>query len=293
MNKKKIILGTAQFIKNYSLFKKNISNNKKRKILQYFNRSGCRFFEVSPNYGDSENFLGKKLKNKKIIWKLPKLPEDNHNIEGWIYNTLKRSLLKLKEKKIHILMIHNSEDLLKSKGLKLFQIIKDLQKKGYFYKLGVSVYKKQILNQIIKKFKIDVVQLPFNILNYEFTENDLILLKKKNKKLEIHARSVFHQGLLLKKINKPKKKFKNLINEQNKIITKLEDHCLKNEYNLFQLCFSFVIKNKLIDKVLIGVESVQELKKILNFKKKPINLYPKIRYNKKILNPISWLKLKY
>ena len=129
MNKKKIILGTAQFIKNYSLFKKNISNNEKEKFCNILIGAAVDFFEVSPNYGDSENFLGKKLKNKKIIWKLPKLPEDNHNIEGWIYNTLKRSLLKLKEKKIHILMIHNSEDLLKSKGLKLFQIIKDLQKR--------------------------------------------------------------------------------------------------------------------------------------------------------------------
>ena len=32
----------------------------------------------------------RKTKNKNNM-EVTKLPEDNHNIEGWIYNTLKRS----------------------------------------------------------------------------------------------------------------------------------------------------------------------------------------------------------
>lgn len=293
MNKEKIILGTAQFIKNYSLFKKKISNKEKKKILQIFKKKGYKLFEVSPIYGDSENFLGNNCKKKKLIWKLPKLPKKKINIEQWINSTLNDSLRKLREKKVDTLMIHDSTDLLGFKGLEVFKIINNLKKKGYINKLGVSVYKRKILNQIIKKFEIDVVQLPFSILNYEFTEKDLAALKKRKKKLEIHVRSIFHQGLLLKKIRIPKKKFKNLIKEQNKVMTKLEDYCSKNKCNLFQLCISYVLKIKFIDKILIGVESAKELKEILSFNKKKLILYPKIEYNKKILNPISWLKLKY
>ena len=76
---------------------------------------------------ETQKTFRKKLKNKKIIWKLPKLPEDNHNIEGWIYNTLKRSLLKLKEK-IHILMIHNS-GFAYTKGLNCFKLLKIYKKR--------------------------------------------------------------------------------------------------------------------------------------------------------------------
>ncbi len=291
--KKKIVLGTAQFIKNYSLFKKKLSKKEKIKILSAYKKRGFETFEVSPIYGDAEKIIGKNCKNKNLIWKLPKIPKKKENLDLWINIIFKDSLRKLGEKKIDILMIHESKDLLGKYGEEIYKIIKNLKDKGFVKHLGVSVYKKNILNKIIKKFKIDVVQLPFNILNYEFEEKDLFFLKKKNKNLKIHARSIFHQGLLLKKIKSRNKKFKNLAMEQNRIMNKLEAYCIKYKCNLFQLCVSYVLNNKYIDKILIGVESVKELNEILNLKKGLSVSFLKMRYNKKLLDPISWLKLKH
>ena len=112
---------------------------------------------------------------------------------------LKNSLNKLKRESFDTILIHNAEDLIGKNGKKLFHLLIELKKIGICKKIGVSLYKKKTLRKIFKKFKIDVIQLPYNIIQNEFSDLELLNLKKKYKFLEIHARSIFHQGLLLKK----------------------------------------------------------------------------------------------
>ena len=293
---KRIILGTAQFTTNYnySLFKNKFSRKEKNFIIKFANKKGIKIFETSPAYGDAEKFLGMYPNSGNIIWKVPKLKDSSLNVEEQNLKIIKNSLEKLKRDSFHTILLHSAEDLIGKKGKKLFDLLIELKKKGICKKIGVSLYKKKTLRKIFKKFKIDVIQLPFNIIQNEFSDLELINLKKKFKSLEIHARSVFHQGLLLKKIKKSKNpKFKNLMNEQNKILDQLLNICKKKNCDLLDLCVSYVTQKKFIDKIVIGVENTKELSQILNYRKvKNIN-FKKIIYNKSILDPISWLKLKY
>ena len=209
----------------------------------------------------------------------------------WVFGN---SLNKLKRESFDTILIHNAEDLIGKNGKKLFHLLIELKKIGICKKIGVSLYKKKTLRKIFKKFKIDVIQLPYNIIQNEFSDLELLNLKKKYKFLEIHARSIFHQGLLLKKIKKNKNpKFKKLINEQNKILDQLLNICKKKNCNFLDLCLSYVLQKKFIDKIIIGVENPKELSQILHYRRvKNIN-FEKIVYNKSILDPVSWLKLKY
>ena len=62
---KKIIIGTAQFIDNYGIKKKNIKKFKTfyKKIKKYDNI----FLDTSPKYGNAERYIGNKLsKNIKV-----------------------------------------------------------------------------------------------------------------------------------------------------------------------------------------------------------------------------------
>ena len=52
------------------------------------------------------------------------------------------------------------------------------------------------MESIINIFDIDVVQFPLNIFNRELIESGLLKVLK-NKGIEVHARSIFLQGLLL------------------------------------------------------------------------------------------------
>ena len=72
------------------------------------------------------------------------------------------------------------------------------KRNGYIKKFGVSVYSIYELENILKIFTPDIVQFPVNVFNQSFFEENL-LKKLKKKKIELHARSIFLQGLLLKK----------------------------------------------------------------------------------------------
>ena len=67
MINKKVILGTAQFTKNYSLFKNKFSRREKNFFIKFANKKGIKFFETSPTYGDAEKFLGMYPNSGNII----------------------------------------------------------------------------------------------------------------------------------------------------------------------------------------------------------------------------------
>ena len=294
MIEKKIILGTAQFTTNYSLFKNKFSRKEKKFFIKFADKKGIKLFETSPAYGEAEKFLGMHPNSGNIIWKIPKLRNSKLNAIEQNLKIIKNSLEKLKRDSFHTILLHSAEDLIGKNGKELFNLLTKLKKTGICKKIGVSLYKKKTLKKIFRKFKIDVIQLPYNIIQNEFSDQELLILKKKFKFLEIHARSIFHQGLLLKKIKKNKNpKFKKLINEQSKILDQLLNICKKTNCSLLDLCLSYVLRKKFIDKIVIGVDNPNELSQILNYKKVKNTKFNKIIYNKSILDPISWLKLKY
>ena len=64
-----------------------------------------------------------------------------------------------------------------------------------------------VIFRLFEKYKIDIVQLPINIIDRRFVKSAWLRRLKKNN-VEIHARSVFLQGLLLSKSLKTIKYFK-------------------------------------------------------------------------------------
>ena len=91
-------------------------------------------------------------------------------------------------------MFHESTDLLGPNGNDLWNLVYDFKNKGYVKKIGVSVYTPEVLIDIIKQYKIDIVQMPLNILDQRFV---FLLKELKSNNIEIHTRSTFLQGLLL------------------------------------------------------------------------------------------------
>ena len=113
--------------------------------------------------------------------------------------------------------------------------------------------------------------------------------KLQDVKIEVHARSIFLQGLLLmSKDTLPKKFFK-----WKKIFLKWEDW-LKNKSKIsaVEACLGYIYNLKYIDKIIVGVDNLDHLVEILQsyqiIRKKKI-IYPDFKCNdKKILNPFNW-----
>ena len=87
--------------------------------------------------------------------------------------------------------------------------------------------------------------------------------KLKRKKIEIHARSIFLQGLIFRSTNKLPKFFK----RWEHIFKKRDSYIKKNNLSYLDLALSFVKKNKHISKIVIGIDSLSNLIEIVSSKK--------------------------
>ena len=108
----------------------------------------------------------------------------------------------------------------------------------------------------------------------------------KKKKVEIHARSIFLQGILLKQNKRVVKKFliwKNIFN-------KYYDYLKKKKLTPIKACLNFVINKDYIDKIIVGVFSEKQLKEIItNIQILDLDFNSiKQNSNIKLINPNFW-----
>lgn len=201
---KKLIIGSAQFIKNYGDGKKN--NKDLLSMFKDLRNYKNIFFDTSPKYNSAEKFIGKNFNKAKVGSKLPSMKNiPIKNIEKFILSTLSKTLKKLNRNYLDYYLVHDELDLISKKKDLIFKTLKAIKKKKIIKKIGVSIYSYPNLKNIIKNFNIDIAQVPFNLF-----DRRLLFFYKSNikytKKIKFHVRSVYLQGLLLNE-NRDLKKY--------------------------------------------------------------------------------------
>ena len=261
----KIILGSAQFGMDYGISNVNgkTSTYEVNKILSHAYNFGVDMIDTATSYGDSESVIGNFIdgnSNWKIITKTPYFKDDciNSAHVKQLKESFSQSLFNLRTKNIYGLLLHSCDDLLKPGGDLLFQEMEKLKSTGFVKKIGVSLHNSKQIDFVIEKFNIDLVQLPVNILDQNLiVRKYLEILKEKD--IEIHARSVFLQGLLLMQ----KKLIPPYFLPIEKILNSF--YRLSKELSLSQLelALGFVTNIDEIDKIVVGVNSASQLQEIM------------------------------
>lgn len=256
----KIIIGTAQLGLKYGIANKTgkMKISEIKKIKNIATNKGVNFFETAHSYGSSEKILGSiGMKNMNVITKLP-LVMPKIKTKKWLDLSIQNSMKNLKIKKLYAVMIHNSKQLNGKRGLELFNSLSELKKMNKIKKIGVAVYTVDELKKLLKKFKFDLVSIPYSVFDERFTNSGLInRMKKMN--IDIYARSIFLQGLLLMKKNeRPKifKKYEQLLNQWDHFIK-------KNKLSKIEYCLNFVLNNPNINKVILGFDNHIHFKNVL------------------------------
>ncbi len=177
MKKKKLfnlVLGTAQLDKNYSLSKKNLNETNFKKIINLAKKNKNFFIDTALGYKNSENILSQFDLNKfKVITKFD-------NIKKNIINELITSKKKMKIKKFYGVLFHNEKELMKKSSKEFLNFVELLKENNITKRVGASVYSLKSLNLIIKKFDLDLIQIPGNVFDKRFLNKELLdLLKKK------------------------------------------------------------------------------------------------------------------
>jgi aryl-alcohol dehydrogenase-like predicted oxidoreductase len=288
----KLAIGTAQFGMNYGVANNLGQVSKSQAILivnEAFNNS-IRFLDTAPVYGNSESLIGNLGINSdwNIITKIPKLHENVINEESIrkIEFGFESSLSNLKRNDVYGLMIHSSFDLLKEGGYRLYDFLVGLKNDKRIKKIGISVYDSSQIEIILNKFDIDLIQLPLNIFDQRLLKNG-VLKDLKRKKIELHARSVFLQGIILQNINNLPEYF----NSYLKLFKAFEDKTDALSLNKLSLAFAFVNSIPEIDRIIVGIDSFGQFKEILENtnRKIDVDLCSDLSINdERLINPGLW-----
>lgn len=287
----KLILGTAQMGLDYGInnHEGKIRLNESLSILKFAYKNGIKNIDCAESYGNIHEIIGYFHKNNSkyrfhVHTKISRL-----NLKTEISTKVKEFTNQLNSNKVHSLMFHSYTTYLENKK-NLKQLIK-LKEDGIINLIGVSVYSNKEIKCLLNDNEIDLIQIPFNILDNSIEKRNLLEKAKINGKI-IQARSVFLQGLFFKDPN-----------ENNIIVEKLRDELKEikkisseNNMSIINLALSYVLNQEYIDNVLIGVDSLAQLKQNLKSVDKEISKniilsIEKIKTkNKDFLNPITWLK---
>ena len=149
-------------------------------------------------------------------------------------------------------------------------------------KIGFSTYTPEQVDFLLENFDFDLIQVPFNIFDTRLIEGgQLQALKKKN--IEIHARSIFLQGVLLDFDN-----LSSYFSKWKKQFDKYQSTVEKSGLSLLEYALNFTLNVQEIDKILVGVNSADQLKEIVQAKKKQSSLSAFPIDDIALLNPGLW-----
>ena len=258
----KLILGTVQFGLDYGINNSSGKLSKKSifKILNYAYQNKIQILDTAESYGDSQKIIGEFIKNNpdkkfKIITKLS-ASKDLKSIR--IEDEIEKNCKILGIDKLYGYMIHNISTL--ENNSSVYNKLLILKNKNKIEKIGISIYSNNEIENIIENFPgFDFIQIPFNLLDNELKRKTFILLAKQNG-MEIHVRSVFLQGLFFKNINK----FSRYLNPLIKYIDELNSISKFMNLDISGLALKYPLSKNYIDNVLIGVDSLDQLKINLN-----------------------------
>ena len=282
-----LALGTVQFGSVYGITNTygKTPQIEVEKILKYAKENGIKLLDTAPSYGDSEKVLGKcDLRDMKVVSKtIPVIKEiiDFHeidNIEKNFYQTLEN----LNVSHIYSLIVHQTDDIFKKGFEKLYKLLYGFKEKGFLQKIGFSIYEEKEINHLLKNYDIDMIQIPINIFDQRLIQNRA-LERLKKKKIEIHARSIFLQGVLLDSNNplfKRGRAFETSYFKDLRLggVTPLEG------------CLQFINELNEIDFSLVGVNKLSQLKEINNAKNRVVKReIPTLDFSKYAIDDIDVL----
>jgi aryl-alcohol dehydrogenase-like predicted oxidoreductase len=285
-------LGTVQFGLNYGVANVNgqVTAPEISKILVRATSVGVRVLDTASAYGESEQVLGQVLDvsmDFRIITKtIPLRRAVVGSIElAKISDAFESSLIKLRRHSIDTLMVHHAEDLLVDGGETIYLKLKEWQAEGKIKNVGVSVYDRKQIDQLFERFDFDVVQLPFSVYDQRLLR-DGTLTRLSAAGVEIHARSVFLQGILLMPSARLPDHLSVLVNHHERYLSYLKSAGLSP----LEAAISFVAQRPEISVALVGVSSERDFDECISAYSddRNLDLADFIVEDKRLLDPRTW-----
>ncbi len=257
-------LGSAQFGMPYGVSnpRGQTSHHQLVAILELAARSGVKVIDTAALYGESETALGAAMPQGAefhVVTKTARFSGDPANAVAEVRQTVERSLANLQRPHVYGLLVHNADDLLGAAGSAIWTELEEVRREGLVEKLGVSVYTGEQIEHVIDRYLPDIVQVPLNVFDQRLVESgqldDLV-----SRGIEVHARSVFLQGLLLMDPAELPPYFE----PYRARIRRYAEAVEEAGSSRIEAALGFAKSLDAIETVLVGVTRARELEEILN-----------------------------
>ena len=288
-----LVLGTASFGLDYGITNKigKISIEEARSILIEARKYGINRIDTAQAYGDSEQVISMAIndpKNYLISSKLDLRYQNKTKMELYtaLEDSLFNSLDNLKLASLDCLLIHRSSDLLNKNSNLLIDWLLETKNKGLIKRIGVSVYNDENIYQLPLE-KIDLVQIPISVFDQRSIKSGLVNYLS-NREIEVQARSIFLQGLILT----PSNKLPNWVSKNDLIKhSSIWDYLVKSKIHPLDYCLDFFKERKDIGSITFGLQTIEQLNEIVqcwNSKTKYSFSNFDISFSDRFLDPRQW-----
>jgi aryl-alcohol dehydrogenase-like predicted oxidoreductase len=252
-----VILGTVQFGLAYGI--NNTSGKpeaeKVYEILEYAHASGISRLDTAEDYGNAQELIGSFMQSTGKYFEI----NSKFRIKQGrsIAETLNETLRQLHISHVSSYFYHAFDDLFNFPGsIRELCSLRDEEK---IHQIGVSVYDNNQLRKAIAQPEIDVIQLPFNLLD-NYAQRGSLLREAKQQHKKIQVRSVFLQGLFFKNVET----FPTQLDPLKKYILQLQSLGTAHQLDMEKMALQYISSQEDIDSMLIGIDTVDQLKKNLD-----------------------------
>ena len=260
------MVGTVQFGLTYGIANQQGRPSRKEvlDIIKFGYEAGICDYDTAAVYGESEEVLGQSFKDLGICHKVnvftkikpldDKAKKSEKDPRNEIVASLDRSLKLLKMDCVAGVLFHRAEDV---QHLALLQMQK---KAGKCDTIGVSCgHEPEKVNDFLNTDSIEALQLPYNLMDRRHSEAGILEKAHKNGVLSF-IRSAFLQGILTMKNDEIPTALANLCSLHFRYTSIAEEAGI----TLKEMALRFILNHR-VSKVVIGIESLMQLKENLCF----------------------------
>jgi aryl-alcohol dehydrogenase-like predicted oxidoreductase len=195
----RLAIGTVQFGLPYGVAntRGQVPPEDVAAILSEARAAGCDTVDTAMAYGEAETVLGAVgVDGWRVVTKLPPVPQDERDVTGWARRAMEQSLTRLRLGSVHGLLLHRPQEIFGPHGAALIAALDAIRAGGLAAHAGVSIWSPGELANLLQAFDFSLVQAPFNHFDRRLITSGW-LAKLRDRRIELHVRSIFLQGLLL------------------------------------------------------------------------------------------------
>ena len=285
-----LALGSAHFGARYGIDADRAQSREEiAGILDAAAAAGISLIDTAAEYGASEKIIGELdggPQRFNVITKTVKIPEGSSPSDAatLVAEGLDHSLKRLRRSSVYAVLVHRSADLLGPNGPAIHGVLRLAKEAGQVGKIGVSAYAPEEIEAAVERFAIDIAQCPINVFDQRATTS-LASFRRSN--VEIHARSVFLQGLLLR----PPGALPAALSFAKKPLERFGKRSIEIGLTRAQAAVAFVANYPDVYAIIAGVRSLQELGELVKAVDAPIppHVFRDLATNDpRLISPSTW-----